>query len=100
KPEGVILQVGGQTALKLASRFKAAGIRIFGTSYDMMDLAEDRGKFSDLLTELEIPFPEYGMATSVDEALAVADRIGYPVLLRPSYVLGGQGMRIAVKHDE
>jgi len=100
KPEGVILQVGGQTALKLASRFKAAGIRIFGTSYDMMDLAEDRGKFSDLLTELDIPFPEYGMATSVDEALAVADRIGYPVLLRPSYVLGGQGMRIAVKHDE
>lgn len=100
KPEGVILQVGGQTALKLAHRFKEAGIRIFGTSYDMMDLAEDRGKFSDLLLSLNIPFPQYGLATSVEEALAVADRINYPVLLRPSYVLGGQGMRIAVKNEE
>ncbi len=100
KPEGVILQVGGQTALKLATRFKQAGITIFGTSYEMMDLAEDRGKFSDLLETLKIPFPAYGTATNVEEALAIAERIGYPVLLRPSYVLGGQGMRIAVKPEE
>ena len=100
KPEGVILQVGGQTALKLATRFKQAGITIFGTSYEMMDLAEDRGKFSDLLVTLKIPFPAYGTATNVEVALAIAERIGYPVLLRPSYVLGGQGMRIAVKPEE
>jgi carbamoyl-phosphate synthase large subunit len=100
RPEGVILQVGGQTALKLATRFKQAGITIFGTSYEMMDLAEDRGKFSDLLESLKIPFPAYGTATNVQEALAIAERIGYPVLLRPSYVLGGQGMRIAVKPEE
>ncbi|MEX2641606.1 MAG: carbamoyl-phosphate synthase large subunit [Balneolales bacterium] len=100
KPEGVILQVGGQTALKLGKKFHEAGIPILGTSFEMLDLAEDRGKFSNLLTELEIPFPSYGMAFTTEEAAAVAKRINYPVLLRPSYVLGGQGMRIAIKEDE
>ncbi len=100
KPEGVILQVGGQTALKLGKRFVEEGIHIFGTAFEMIDFAEDRGQFSNLLLKLDIPFPEYGMATNVDEALVVAKRIGYPVLIRPSYVLGGQGMRIAVKEEE
>ena len=100
KPEGVILQVGGQTALKLGKRFVEAGIKIFGTSFDMIDFAEDRGRFSGLLIKLDIPFPEYGTAVDVEGALKIADRIGYPVLIRPSYVLGGQGMRIAVKQEE
>lgn len=100
KPEGVLLQVGGQTALKLGKRFEAAGIPILGTSFQNMDLAEDRGRFSKLLVELDIPFPEYGSAMNPTDAVAIADRIGYPVLIRPSYVLGGQGMRIAVKEDE
>ncbi len=100
KPEGVIIQVGGQTALKLGKRFVEAGIKIFGTAFEMIDFAEDRGEFSDLLKRLDIPFPEYGMATEVEGALEVANRIGYPVLIRPSYVLGGQGMRIAVKESE
>ena len=100
QPEGVILQVGGQTALKLAKRFHEGGYRIFGTSFEMMDLAEDRGKFSDVLKQLGIPFPEYGMATNFEEAREVARRVGYPVLIRPSYVLGGQGMRIAIKESE
>ncbi len=100
KPEGVILQVGGQTALKLGKRFVEAGIKIFGTAFEMIDFAEDRGSFSDLLLKLKIPFPEYGTAVDVDGALKIADRIGYPVLIRPSYVLGGQGMRIAVKEEE
>jgi carbamoyl-phosphate synthase large subunit len=100
KPEGVILQVGGQTALKLAKRFHKHGIRIFGTPFEMMDLAEDRGKFSEVLTRLKIPFPIYGTAFDVPSALRVAEQIGYPVLVRPSYVLGGQGMRIAVKAEE
>ncbi len=100
KPEGVIIQVGGQTALKLGKRLVKAGIRIFGTDFEMIDFAEDRGAFSDLLTRLEIPFPEYGTAKEVDKALEIADGIGYPVLIRPSYVLGGQGMRIAVKREE
>lgn len=100
KPEGVILQVGGQTALKLGKRFVEAGIKIFGTSFEMIDFAEDRGEFSKFLKKLEIPFPEYGTAFELDEALKIAQRIGYPVLIRPSYVLGGQGMRIAVKEEE
>ncbi|HKI46573.1 MAG TPA: carbamoyl-phosphate synthase large subunit, partial [Balneolales bacterium] len=100
KPEGVILQVGGQTALKLARQFEENGIKIFGTSFEMMDLAEDRGKFSTLLQKADIPFPEYGTAFTVEEAINIANRIGYPVLIRPSYVLGGQGMRIAIKEDE
>lgn len=100
QPEGVILQVGGQTALKLGKRFVEAGIKIFGTAFEMIDFAEDRGSFSKFLKKLDIPFPEYGTARTVEGALEIADRIGYPVLIRPSYVLGGQGMRIAVKAEE
>jgi len=100
RPEGVILQVGGQTALKLAKYFQAAGIKIFGTEYEMMDLAEDRGKFSEVLVQCGIPFPRYGTAMDVKGALEQAEIVEYPVLIRPSYVLGGQGMRIAVKPEE
>ncbi|HEV7333942.1 MAG TPA: carbamoyl-phosphate synthase large subunit [Flavisolibacter sp.] len=100
KPEGVIVQLGGQTALKLAERLHEKGIRIIGTSYDNMDIAEDRGRFSDMLKELEIPYPNYGTAYNVDEAIEVANRVGYPVLVRPSYVLGGQRMRIVINDDE
>ncbi len=100
QPEGVILQVGGQTALKLGKRFVEEGIKIYGTPFEMINLAEDRGAFSQLLSKLDIPFPQYGTATDVEGAIAIADRIGYPVLIRPSYVLGGQGMRIAVKQEE
>jgi len=100
QPEGVIIQVGGQTALKLGKRLVKAGIHIFGTAFERIDFAEDRGAFSDLLIRLDIPFPEYGTATDVEGALSIANRIGYPVLIRPSYVLGGQGMRIAVKQEE
>lgn len=100
KPEGVIVQLGGQTALKLAEKFHEHGVKIFGTSYENMDLAEDRGAFSDLLKELEIPYPAYGVANDADEALQVANRIGYPVLVRPSYVLGGQNMRIVINDNE
>ncbi len=99
-PTGVIVQLGGQTALKLASHFVENGIRIFGTDYAHMDLAEDRAKFSDVLKELEIPYPPYGVAYSVQDAVEVAERIGYPILVRPSYVLGGQGMRIAINKEE
>ena len=100
KPEGVIVQLGGQTALKLAERLHAKGIKIIGTSYDSMDIAEDRGRFSDMLKELNIPYPDYGTAFDVDEAIQVANRVGYPVLVRPSYVLGGQRMRIVINDDE
>ncbi|RYY54802.1 MAG: carbamoyl-phosphate synthase large subunit, partial [Chitinophagaceae bacterium] len=100
KPEGVIVQLGGQTALKLAEKLHARGIKIIGTSYDSMDIAEDRGRFSDLLKELEIPYPAYGTAWDVDEAVAVANKVGYPVLVRPSYVLGGQRMRIVINDEE
>ena len=100
QPEGVIVQLGGQTALKLAKRLHEKGIRIIGTSYDNMDIAEDRGRFSDLLKELEIPYPRYGTAYDTDEAIAVASEVGYPVLVRPSYVLGGQRMRIVINDEE
>jgi len=100
KPEGVIVQLGGQTALKLAEKFHEKGIKIFGTSFKGMDLAEDRGAFSDLLKELDIPYPEYGAATTVDEAIEIAKRVGFPVLVRPSYVLGGQKMRIVINNEE
>lgn len=100
KPEGVILQVGGQTALKLGKRFVQEGIHIFGTAFEKIDLAEDRGQFTKILTDLNIPFPQFGLATNVEEALEVVKDIGYPVLIRPSYVLGGQGMRIAIKEEE
>ncbi len=100
KPEGVIVQLGGQTALKLAKKFKEKGIKIIGTSFEDMDLAEDRGSFSDLLKELDIPYPEYGVADDADEALEIAHRVSYPVLVRPSYVLGGQRMKIVINDDE
>jgi carbamoyl-phosphate synthase large subunit len=100
KPEGVIVQLGGQTALKLAKRLHEKGIKIIGTSFDNMDIAEDRGRFSDLLEEMHIPFPKYGTAFSTDDAIEVANEVGYPVLVRPSYVLGGQRMRIVINDDE
>lgn len=100
KPEGVIVQLGGQTALKLAEKFHEKGIKIIGTDYASMDLAEDRGSFSDLLKELNIPYPNYGVAKDVDEAIKIAKEVGYPVLVRPSYVLGGQRMRIVINDDE
>jgi carbamoyl-phosphate synthase large subunit len=100
QPIGVIVQLGGQTALKLAQKLHEHGFPILGTAFESLDLAEDRGKFSDLLRELGIPYPPYGVAHSVGEAINVARRIGYPVLVRPSYVLGGQGMRIAVNDEE
>jgi carbamoyl-phosphate synthase large subunit len=100
KPDGVIVQLGGQTALKLAEKLHKRGIRIVGTSYDNMDIAEDRGRFSDMLKEMDIPYPSYGTATTVDEAVEVAKTVGYPVLVRPSYVLGGQRMRIVINDQE
>ncbi len=100
KPEGVIVQLGGQTALKLAEKLHKKGIKIIGTSFDNMDIAEDRGRFSDMLKSLEIPYPNYGTANTVDEAVEVAKTVGYPVLVRPSYVLGGQRMRIVINDDE
>jgi len=100
KPAGIIVQLGGQTALKLAKTFHNKGIPIIGTSFPDMDLAEDRGAFSDLLKKLEIPYPEYGAATEVDEGIEIAKRVGYPVLVRPSYVLGGQSMRIVINDQE
>ena len=100
KPDGVIVQLGGQTALKLAEKLNEKGIKIIGTSYESLDIAEDRGRFSDLLKELEIPYPEYGTGWSVDDAIAVANKVGYPVLVRPSYVLGGQRMRIVLNDEE
>lgn len=100
KPEGVIVQLGGQTALKMAERLTEKGIKIIGTSFDNMDIAEDRGRFSDMLKELKIPYPDYGTAYTVDEAVEVANKVGYPVLVRPSYVLGGQRMRIVINDEE
>jgi carbamoyl-phosphate synthase large subunit len=100
KPEGVIVQLGGQTALKMAERLTEHGIKIIGTSFGNMDLAEDRGRFSDLLKDLNIPYPKYGVATSAEEAIKVANEVGYPVLVRPSYVLGGQGMSIVINDED
>src|SRR6201985_829535 len=100
QPEGVIVQLGGQTALKLAKRLHEKGIKIIGSSYDSMDIAEDRGRFSDTLKELGIPYPNYGTAYTTDEAIEVAKEVGYPVLIRPSYVIGGQRMRIVLNDEE
>ncbi|RVT77457.1 carbamoyl-phosphate synthase large subunit [Flavobacterium sufflavum] len=100
KPEGVIVQLGGQTALKLAEKLSKYGVKIIGTSFDALDLAEDRGRFSDLLTELKIPFPKFGIAETADEASALADQLDFPLLIRPSYVLGGQGMKIVINKQE
>lgn len=100
KPDGIIVQLGGQTALKMAKRLHEKGIPIVGTSFDSMDIAEDRGRFSDLLKELDIPYPDYGTAHTADEAIEVANKVGYPVLVRPSYVLGGQRMRIVINDED
>ncbi|MFN8310416.1 MAG: carbamoyl-phosphate synthase large subunit [Chitinophagales bacterium] len=100
KPEGVIVQLGGQTALKLAKKLHEQGVKIIGSSYESMDIAEDRERFSDLLKELQIPYPEYGAAQNASDALEIAHRVGYPVLVRPSYVLGGQRMRIVIDDEE
>ncbi len=100
KPEGVIVQLGGQTALKLAKNLRDNGIKIIGSSYDSMDIAEDRERFSDMLKQLNIPYPEYGAAKNAEEAIEVAKIVGYPVLVRPSYVLGGQRMRIVIDDEE
>ncbi len=99
-PYGVIVQLGGQTALKLAKKLQEHGIKIIGTSFDDMDIAEDRGRFSDLLKEMNIPYPKYGTAYNTDDAIEVAQEVGYPVLVRPSYVLGGQRMRIVINEEE
>ena len=100
QPEGVIVQLGGQTALKLAEKLDKYGINIIGTSFEALDLAEDRGRFSELLTELNIPFPKFGVATTADEASKLADELDFPLLVRPSYVLGGQGMKIVINKKE
>ncbi|MDP3679879.1 MAG: carbamoyl-phosphate synthase large subunit [Flavobacterium sp.] len=100
KPEGVIVQLGGQTALKLAEKLSKYGVKIIGTSFDALDLAEDRGRFSELLTDLNIPFPQFGIAETADEASALADTLDFPLLIRPSYVLGGQGMKIVINKKE
>lgn len=100
QPYGIIVQLGGQTALKLAKRLHEKGIRIIGTSFESLDMAEDRGRFSDLLKELDIPYPSYGTAHTAEEAIEVANKVGYPVLVRPSYVIGGQRMRIVINDEE
>jgi len=100
KPEGVIVQLGGQTALKLAEKLHKYGVKIMGTSFEALDLAEDRGSFSTLLKELNIPYPEFGVARNADEALEVSKTIGFPLLVRPSYVLGGQSMKIVINEKE
>ncbi len=99
-PEGVIVQLGGQTALKLAEKLDKYNIKILGTSFEALDLAEDRGRFSKLLKELHIPYPRFGTATTAEEALAIADELDFPILVRPSYVLGGQGMKIVINKDD
>ncbi len=100
KPEGVIVQLGGQTALKLAEKLSKYGIKIIGTSFESLDLAEDRGSFSNLLLENDIPFPEFGVAETAEEALKLSDKLDFPLLVRPSYVLGGQGMKIVINREE
>lgn len=100
KPLGVIVQLGGQTALKLAEKLEKYGIKILGTSYRALDLAEDRGEFSTLLKENDVPYPEFGTIHNTDEALEVSKTIGFPLLVRPSYVLGGQGMKIVINEKE
>ncbi len=100
KPEGVIVQLGGQTALKLAEKLHRYGIPIMGTSYESLDLAEDRGRFSMLLKELGIPYPQFGTVTNADEAIKLSRELGFPLLVRPSYVLGGQKMKIVINEEE
>ena len=100
KPEGVIVQLGGQTALKLAEKLERYGIKILGTSFEALDLAEDRGRFSKVLEENNIPFPQYGIVESAEQAIELSDTLGFPLLVRPSYVLGGQKMKIVINKEE
>ena len=100
KPEGVIVQLGGQTALKLAEKLERYGIKVLGTSFDALDLAEDRGRFSELLEKNKILFPKYGVVESAEQALELAKDLDYPLLVRPSYVLGGQKMKIVINDEE
>jgi len=100
KPEGVIVQLGGQTALKLAEKLERYGIKIIGTSFQALDLAEDRGKFSALLRENNIPYPEFGVIETVDQASEFSKNLTFPLLVRPSYVLGGQSMKIVINEEE
>jgi len=100
KPEGVIVQLGGQTALKLAKKLERYGIKIMGTSFEALDLAEDRGRFSKVLEANNIPFPKYGIVENAEQALELADELGFPLLVRPSYVLGGQKMKIVINKEE
>jgi carbamoyl-phosphate synthase large subunit len=100
KPEGVIVQLGGQTALKLAEKLDRYGIKIIGTDFKSLDLAEDRGSFSTLLKENNIPYPKFGSITNADEAIELSKELGFPLLVRPSYVLGGQSMKIVINEEE
>ena len=100
KPIGVIVQLGGQTALKLSEKLDKHGIKILGTTFDALDLAEDRGRFSDLLKENKIPYPEYGTIETATDAIELSKKIGFPLLVRPSYVLGGQSMKIVINEKE
>jgi len=100
KPVGVIVQLGGQTALKLAEKLDRYGIKIMGTTYQALDLAEDRGSFSTLLKDNNIPYPEFGVAETADQALTLSNKLNFPILVRPSYVLGGQGMKIVINKEE
>jgi carbamoyl-phosphate synthase large subunit len=100
KPEGVIVQLGGQTALKLAEKLERYGIKIIGTDFQSLDLAEDRGRFSNLLKEYNIPYPKFGVAEDADTAIKLSRELGFPMLVRPSYVLGGQSMKIVINEQE
>ncbi|MEN8794463.1 MAG: carbamoyl-phosphate synthase large subunit [Flavobacteriales bacterium] len=100
KPEGVIVQLGGQTALKLAEKLEKHGIKIIGSGFDSLDLAEDRGRFSHKLEELNIPYPKFGVVESAEQALEKSKELGFPLLVRPSYVLGGQKMKIVINEQE
>jgi carbamoyl-phosphate synthase large subunit len=100
KPVGVIVQLGGQTALKLAEKLEKYGIKVLGTSFEALDIAEDRGRFSKVLEELKIPFPKYGIVESAEQAIELSKDLGFPLLVRPSYVLGGQKMKIVINENE
>ncbi len=100
KPVGVIVQLGGQTALKLAEKLDRYGINIMGTSYQALDIAEDRGRFSELLKENKIPYPEFAVAETAEEAVEISKTLKFPILVRPSYVLGGQSMKIVINEEE
>ena len=100
KPEGVIVQLGGQTALKLAEKLEKYNVKIMGSSFNSLDIAEDRGRFSKTLQKIGVPYPEFGVATTADEAAELAQSLSFPILVRPSYVLGGQGMKIVINDIE